>query len=185
MTDPKRDEIKARIAAAQARENARGEQSLGQRIEHGAGAAKDKFVDFAKEHPIATVAGGLAVGVLVASMFRGPRKLASKGGARAAGLAAVGSEMALAFASQLMDSAQHAGREGAHKLEELGHAAEKRTRGFRSNAAHRASDLGHTLEERTRGFRNEAAHRAHDASDTAATLGHDIREAIAKAFGRR
>ena len=100
--------------------------------------AKDKFVAFAKEHPVATVAGGLALGVLVASMFKGPRRAAAAGGAKAAGLAALGSEIALAFAGQVMDAAKEAGREGARKLDGLGESVGDTARKVRRDASYRA-----------------------------------------------
>lgn len=100
--------------------------------------AKDKFVAFAKEHPVATVAGGVVLGVLVAGMFKGPRRAAAAGGAKAAGLAALGGEMALAFASQMMDAAGEAGRSGARKLDDLGDSVSDVARGMRRDTSYRA-----------------------------------------------
>ena len=85
MTKNNRALTQSRIADAHARDEDRRQYSLVERVEDRALEAKDKFVDFAKEHPIATVVGGLAVGVLIASTFKGPRRAAVKGGARAAG----------------------------------------------------------------------------------------------------
>ncbi len=124
MNDLKRAEIKARIAEAQARDEQRQQLTMFEKIEDGALEAKDRFVEFAKEHPVATVAGGVVLGVLIAGMFKGPRRAAMAGGARAAGLAAIGSELALAFAGQLLDNAQEAGRTGVRKAGELGERAQ-------------------------------------------------------------
>ena len=118
--DPRRASIKARLAAAEARDAARNAAGK-------AGEAKDKFVAFAQEHPLATVAGGLALGVLVASLFPGPRRAARAGGARAAGLAAIGGEMLLALATQALskageagETARRAGHEAGDRLSEVG-----------------------------------------------------------------
>ncbi|MBO0750314.1 MAG: hypothetical protein J2O44_07805, partial [Porphyrobacter sp.] len=96
MTDAKRKEIKRKIAAAESRIQARVEgPSLTDRVGEKAIEAKDKFAAFAREHPIATVAGGLAVGILVSSLFRGSptRKAGRKLGKTAASLAAIAAEL--------------------------------------------------------------------------------------------
>ena len=74
MNDPKRAEIKARIAAAQEREDAKAEQSTTQRVADKASDAGDAFTSFVKEHPLASAAGGVALGILIAGMFKGPRR---------------------------------------------------------------------------------------------------------------
>jgi hypothetical protein len=134
MTDAKRDEIKTRINQAQARDESRREHTLSEKVGEQAAEAKDKFVAFAKEHPVATVAGGLVLGIVIAGMFKAPRRAAREGGARAIGLAAIGSEIAMAFASQLLEGAQDAGRSGVRK-------AESTARNLRNGAAHGASDV--------------------------------------------
>ena len=108
--------------------------------------AKDKFVAFAKEHPVATVAGGVALGVLIAGMFKGPRRAAVRGGTKAAGLAAIGAELALAYAQQAMEAANEAGRAGAKRLDGFGDTARSASR----DAAHRASEAGETAMAATR-----------------------------------
>src|SRR5690606_4312087 len=105
MADAKRKTLKQKVAAAEARNEAR-ERTFLDRAGETAIEAKDKFTAFAKEHPVATIAGGLAVGVLIASMFRGPRRAAVKGGTKAAGLAALGAELALAYATRALEAAQ-------------------------------------------------------------------------------
>ena len=97
MTDAKRKTLKQKVQAGEARNKAKTENTttIFDRAGEAAIEAKDKFTAFAKEHPIATVAGGVALGVLVAAMFRGPRRAAMRGGSKAAGLAAIGAELAL------------------------------------------------------------------------------------------
>jgi len=163
MTKTKRELTQSRIDDAQVRDEERREYSLAERIEDQALEAKDKFVGFAKEHPVATVAGGLLVGVLIAAMFKGPRRAAMHGGARAAGLAAMGSEIAIAFASQLLDSAQDAGRGGARKLD----------------------NLGDTIGETARSLRHGAADRLHDVRGVAENAGRNAGSSISRMLGRR
>ena len=90
MTDAKRSNIKRKVAAAKSRNEARAEPAtLADRAGEKAVEAKDKFTSFARQHPIAIVAGGLAAGVLISGLFRGSptRKAGRKFGRKAAGLA--------------------------------------------------------------------------------------------------
>ena len=150
MTDTNRALTQSRIHNAHARDEDRRQSSLVERVEDRALEAKDKFVDFAKEHPIATVAGGLAIGIVIASMFKGPRRAAAKGGARAAGLAAIASEMAMAFGSQLLESAQDAGRGGARKFDGLGDNWGDTARDLRDGAAERFGEARDVAENASR-----------------------------------
>ena len=142
MTDAKRKTLKQKVAAGQARNQARTENTttIVDRAGEAAIEAKDKFTAFAKEHPFATVAGGLAIGVLVSGLFkRSPtRKVATKAANKAAGLAAIGAELALAYAQQAMSAASEAGRVGADKLDDLGDSA----RDMGRDAASRAGEFG-------------------------------------------
>ena len=63
----KRAAIKKKVAEGEQRN---AERSLGDYARD----ARDEATSFVKAHPIATVAGGLALGVLVASMVPGPGK---------------------------------------------------------------------------------------------------------------
>lgn len=132
-----------------------------QAAQHLAGAA-NKVTAFAREHPVLAISGGVVAGLAIASMFKAPRKLAAKGGAKAAGLATVGAEMALAYALDAYEKAQQAGREGARKLE----------------------DLGDTVSDTARKVRRDTTYRAGEAGDTARIKARDARKAIARKFGR-
>ena len=70
MPDAKRTQLKKKIEAGEARNKARAEPTLIDRTGEKAIEAKDKFTAFAKEHPIATVAGGLALGILISGLFK-------------------------------------------------------------------------------------------------------------------
>lgn len=142
MTDAKRKTLKSKVAAGQARNQAKTENTttVFDRAGEAAIEAKDKFTTFAKEHPLTTIAGGLAIGILVSGLFkRSPtRKVATKAANKAAGLAAIGAELALAYAQQAMSAASEAGRASADKLDDLGGSAREVGRG----AASRAGEIG-------------------------------------------
>jgi ElaB/YqjD/DUF883 family membrane-anchored ribosome-binding protein len=119
MADAKRSNIRKRVTAAKSRNKSRAQApSMTDRAGEKAIAAKDKFTAFAKEHPITTVAGALALGVLVSGFFRGSptRKAGRKLGQRAAGLAALATELAVAYGQQAMEKAGEARETGADKL---------------------------------------------------------------------
>ena len=143
MTDAKRQTLKDKVAAGQARHRDMGRTTIVDRAGEAAIEAKDKFVEFAKEHPIATVAGGVAIGILVSGLFkRSPtRKLGGKAAKRAGALAALGAEFALAYAQQAMAVANEASREGAHRIGELGETVGGSARSTGRAALDRAGDL--------------------------------------------
>ncbi len=123
--------------------------------------ATNKVTTFAKEHPGLAIAGGVVAGLAIASIFKGPRKLAAKGGAKAAGYAAVGGELALAYAIDAYEKAQEASREGARKLD----------------------DLGDSVGDTARKVRREAAYRAGNASDAARITKRNTTKTLARKLG--
>lgn len=160
---PEREAIKQRIEAAQERNEKRSSASdLLDTAGKKAGEAKDKAVAFAKEHPYAAVAGGVAVGVLVAAMFKAPRRAAARTGVKAAGLAAIGSEIALAMASQFLDQAGTATRAGAEKI----------------------GDVGDHLGDTARAARRKAGFIAGNASDNARISARETAKSVRRALKR-
>jgi ElaB/YqjD/DUF883 family membrane-anchored ribosome-binding protein len=129
-TAGKRQEIKDRIAAAQERQAERDDDSLVRAIGEKAAAARDEVASFARKHPVATIAGGLALGVLVSALFRNsPTRRAGRfAGERAAGLAAVSGEVASSLLHQLLESTASARKTGSEKLEDAGESARKSAR---------------------------------------------------------
>lgn len=166
MTDAKREEIKDKVAASEARQQERGpavaepeaaphhEASALDKAGETAVEVKDKIAGFVREHPIATVAGALALGVAISGMFRNSptRKAGSRAGAKAAGLAAIGAEMAAAYAHKALGAASDARDAGAERLDDLSHSMGRRARHWRREAAHYADEAGHTAQR--------ASHRA-------------------------
>lgn len=161
MPDTRRKTLRDKVEAGQARNKAKTENTttMFDRAGEAAIEAKDRFTAFAKEHPIATVAGGVAVGILIAGLFKGPRRAAMRGGSKAAGLAALGAELALAYAQQAMEAASDAGRAAAPKLERFGDSARSAGR--------------------------EAAHKASDASESAVALTREAGRRLGKAIRSR
>jgi len=139
--------LKQKVEAAQKRQAEREGPSFLDRAGETAIEAKDQLAAFAKKHPVATVAGGLAVGILIAGMFKGPRRAAVQGGTRLAGLAAVGAELAMAYAAKAYEAAKEAGDDGLDWLEELSAAAGERARTIGSDAADYAGSARDTVVE--------------------------------------
>ncbi len=179
MTELTTEDLRDRIEDAEARNAERSANAVPAHGANGAHAqheddgalaqasrtlskAGNKIITYAKEHPALAIAGGVVLGLAVASMFKGPRRLAAKGSARAAGLAAIGSEMALAYALDAYEKAQEASREGARKFE----------------------DLTDNVADSARKARREANYRAGTASDKARIKARDTSKAMARKLGR-
>lgn len=145
MAEAKRKTLKEKLAAGEARHRDMDRTTIVDRTGERAMEAKDKFVAFAKEHPIATVAGGLAVGVLVSSLFK--RSPTRKAGRKAAALAAVGAEMAWAYAQQAMNAAQEAGKHGLDRAEHTRDAIGRATRTRGEDVAARTGELADSVRE--------------------------------------
>jgi len=152
MKEAKRQEIKDRITAAQQRNGEKQVPTLGERMSQKATAAKEDFTSFAKEHPVATVAGGLAIGVLISALFKNSptRKAGRYAGAKAAGYAALGSEMFAAFAEQVMNSTASARQASADKIEDIGDAVGDSARRMRRSAEYHAANASHTARNSAR-----------------------------------
>ena len=148
MTDSAADQLSEKIAAGEARNAQKRDASLLDQFGEKAIEAKDKFTDFAKEHPVTVVVGALAVGVIVSSLFKGsPTR---KVGRRAAGMAAIGGELALAYMQSAMEAAGEAGRVGAERLDDLTDSINDNARSLRRNASHRVAGLNNSAHSATR-----------------------------------
>lgn len=142
MPDTKRNQIKKKVSAAKSRNVTRAQPRSADRAGERAIEAKDKFASFAREHPVITVAGGLAVGILVSSFFRGSptRKAGRMIGKKTAGLAAIAAELAVAFAQQAYEAADEARRTGADKLGGLGETVGDSARSLSADAVNYAGE---------------------------------------------
>jgi hypothetical protein len=165
MNVVKHNEIKDQIAAGEARMRAREESTLLDRAGERAIEAKDGFTQFAKDHPIAVVAGGLALGVLISGMFRNSptRKAGRVAAARTSDAAAVGSQLAASWFAQALSAAGEARRAGADQL----------------------SDLGDGISVASRKARREAGHLTHEAGASAREFKRDALQLIDRAISNR
>lgn len=157
MNDPKRQEIKERIAASQQRHGTRGVGATSSRTEDQRGV-----VGFATDHPILTVASGLAVGVLIAGLFPSARSAARNGGKRASKLGAAGTTAAFSLFQHLIDSAGDASRAGGETL----------------------SDLGSTIGQTARGATRDVRHVADQSSETARIAARDAGKAFSRSLNK-
>jgi ElaB/YqjD/DUF883 family membrane-anchored ribosome-binding protein len=145
-TNQKRAELKSKVDAAQKRNQDRQEQRT---IGDYAREARDDATSFVKEHPITTLAGGIALGVLVAALVPGPgRRLRKQATRRGAVLAGVLADLAVNYGSQALDGAGKAARSGQSRLGDLGET------------------LSEALSDGARSLRREAG----EASDSAGSL---------------
>lgn len=143
--------------------NQTGGESTADKAAQTVSNAADAFTTFVKERPLTAAAGGIALGILVAGIFKGPRSAAVRGGSKAVGLAAIGAEIASAFASELLDDAKDAGREGAR----------------------RAEDFGDAVGDKARSLRRDAGYKANRTQDAARIASRETGKRIARALGRR
>ncbi|GGD92372.1 hypothetical protein GCM10011515_10110 [Tsuneonella deserti] len=143
-SNDKRDELKSKVDAAQKRNQQR---TLGDYArEAGEGASS-----FVKERPLTTILGGVAVGVLIASLVPGPgRRLRKKATKRGAALAAVIADLAVTYGSRAMENAGDAARSGQSRLSDLGETlSEVLSEGAR-NVRREAGDVSEATEKFTR-----------------------------------
>lgn len=144
--EEKRAELREKIEAAEARNEQRT-------LADQAKAAQQTATDFVKAHPLATVAGALAIGATIAVIVPGPgprlRKKATKRGSALAGALA---EFGIAYGAQLLESANQAARLGQDRLE----------------------DIGDSIGDSARNARREAGYLAGEASDTARVLKREV-----------
>lgn len=156
----KREELKNRIEAGQQRH---ANRSMGDYARE----ARDNATAFVKQHPIATVVGGVAIGVIIASMVPGPgRRMRKKATKRGSALAAMVAELGLAYGTSLLDNIGSAARTGGDRLEDLGDAIGDGARDLRRQASMQGSAAG------------EAARRL--SRDVSKTTGRKVRDLRAR-----
>lgn len=128
LTDQeKRDQLRARIEAGERRNEERSFVDQARDV-------ADSAVDFAKRHPIATVAGAIAIGLAIGAMTRRGRALGRRGGS----LAAYAADAALAYGLSMVEGA-------GDKFEDLGDAAGTQARRLKRDAGYRLDSMGDSL----------------------------------------
>lgn len=150
----KRAELKSKVDAAEKRNKARQEpKSFGDYARD----ARDDATSFVKAHPITTLVGGVALGVLVASFVPGPgRRLRKQATRRGAVLAGVLGDLALTYGSQALDGAGKATRNGKSRLGDLGETLSEALADGARNLRREAGDVSESAES----FSRDAGKRA-------------------------
>jgi len=148
---PKRAALKGKIKAAEKRNADRS-------LTDYAREARDGATSFVKEHPITTVVGGVALGVLVASLVPGRgrqiRKQATKRGAAMAGVLA---DLALTYGTQMLDGAGKAARTGQDRLGDLGSTLGDSARDAQREAGSLTREVGERAVKTLRDLRSRMA----------------------------
>ena len=163
----------------------------------------EKAVSFVKRHPVLTIAGGLAIGLAVSSLF--PRRIGRKAVRRSLRLAETGAAAALSLGNEALERAEDGGavarkkaRVLAAQAEKIGERAASRAERLSKKAADRAEHLGvaalgtasawgHRAAERAERISHVAAERAEDlsgwASDRLSQAGDKARVQSSKLLG--
>ncbi len=148
-TQEKRDELKAKIEAAEARNEERTFAKLAQ-------DTADSATSFVKEHPLAAVAGVAVLGVAIGAMTRPGRRIGRQAGQRASKFAGYATELGVAYATGLLDAAGDAAATGKDKLEDFSDALNDNASAVKRNAAFRTGNAAAAARAITR----EAGKRA-------------------------
>ena len=138
-TDDRRDRIKQRIAASQARLDRESTDlpALPRRDPLPDRYPPEDYRSLAAEYPVLTVAAGLGLGLLIGALV--PKGIGGKLGKRAFAVATAAAELGLVLSKQTRERADDAGREGLAQLEE--HTAPLRQRAARAGGAARSQGV--------------------------------------------
>ena len=142
-TEDKRNELREKIEAAEARNAERSFADY-------AADVKDGATQFVKDHPIATVAGGLAIGMLLAGMTKPGRRVRRRAGAQASSLWSTVTELAAAYGTGLLDTAETARQRGGDRWEDFRDSLSDSARSARRDARYRREAIGDTAHSLTR-----------------------------------
>ncbi|MXO61621.1 hypothetical protein [Qipengyuania oceanensis] len=145
-TEEKRAELRQRIAAGEQRNEERKEFSQYAR------EARDNAVGFAKEHPFATVAGGVVLGLLIGALTPKGRKLGRRAGSLATALAEAG----LVYATD-------AAITGRDRLDDLGDGVASTARSARRDIGYKAANASDTLRSLGRTVSKKSSRAVRDA----------------------
>ena len=143
----------------------------------------EKAIGFVKRHPVLTVAGGLAAGLVISALI--PRSYSRRLAKRALGFAEAGATAALALGHEAVDKAESGSiiarkkagifasraeklsEKALDKAERLGVAALGSASVWGHAAADRAERLGHAAAERAETFGGRASDRLSQLGDKA------------------
>lgn len=143
VREEKRELLRDKIESGQRRHEERG-------VADYARDARDTATEFVKAYPVATIAGVTVLGLAIGAMTRPGRRAGRKAGA----MATYATELGLAYASGLFDSAGDLARAGGEKFGDLGddvaHSARKTRRGMTTAAAQRGDDTRYVTRKAAR-----------------------------------
>ncbi|WP_427968335.1 hypothetical protein [Altererythrobacter sp.] len=146
--DAKRDELREKIEAGERRHAARD-------LAEAARDAAESATEFVKKHPLATLGGAIAIGLVIGAMTKPGRQLTRRGGK----LATLVADAAIAYGVSMLEKAGEAATQGQDKLEDLGDALDDKRRTVRREAAHLAS----TAADRTRSAKRRVSRKTERA----------------------
>ena len=153
--EEKREKLREKIEASEIRNEERSFADY-------ARDAADQATEFAKKHPLATVAGVIGLGFVIGAMTRRGRRLGRRGGA----MAAIAADAALAYGLNAFDrastSAAAAARGGSDRLQDVGDAIGSAARTFRRDAAYRSDVAGDALRSTSRKASRKASRTIRD-----------------------
>ena len=134
--DDRRDRIKQRIAASQARLDRESADlpALPRRDPLPDRYPPEDYRSLAAEYPVLTVAAGLGLGLLIGALV--PKGIGGKFGRRAFTVATAAAELGLLLSKQAREKVDDAGREGLAQLDER--TAPLRQRAARAGGAARS-----------------------------------------------
>jgi len=154
-SEEKRQELKAKIEAAEQRNQ---ERSLGQYAREAA----DTATDFVKQHPLATIAGVAVVGLAIGAMTRPGRQAGRQAGRRAGAFATYAAEIGMAYATGLLDAAGDAAVSGKDKLEDLGDALNDNAGAIKRRATLESGNAAAAVKKMSREAGKKAGRNARD-----------------------
>lgn len=141
--EAKRDELRAKIEAAEARNESR---SFGEYAKE----AQETATNFVKERPLTTIAGIAIAGLVIGSLFPKGRQVGRNVGTRAASLATLAAEFSALYGAIALDTVSDAARAGQDRLEDIGESAGKGARGLKRDAGYYADSAGDNVRTATR-----------------------------------
>lgn len=145
----KRDQLRARIEAAEQRNEQRS-------LAEQAREAADTAVEFTKKHPFAVIGGALAIGLAIGAATKPGRRLGRKGGVFAGILA----DAALAYGARMIDNTTNAAHFAGDRLGGIGDSAATAARGLRRDAAYKLDAAGDALRSTSRKAAREGSRAA-------------------------
>ena len=140
----------------------------------------EKIIGFVRKHPVATVAGGIAIGVAISALL--PRKSGRKLLGRAVNLAEAAGAASVMFGRETSEKAQGLGREAKNKAGELasrageaGDATAARLEKIGLAAMAAATALGKATTKRAEKIGHAASDTGHHIADMAGDFRQRIR----------